>query len=239
MLYLYHLIFYQPIFNILIGLYLFLPFHDLGLSIIILTIFLRFLLLPITLYSLRSQKALQELQPKLKALQEKYKDNKELLAQELVKLYSQNKVNPASSCLPLLIQLPIFIALYQALISGLANRGFDALYSFMPHPQAINTVAFGFLPLDKPNIIVAILAGLSQFWQSRFFVSKKQMKVPGSKDESMLSMFNQQMTYFMPFFTFLIGASLPSGLTFYWFLSNLLTVFQQYFWLSEKKSASS
>jgi len=138
MLALYHLIFYRPILNALIALYNVIPGHDMGVAIILLTIAVRLLLLPLTLQMLRSQRAMQTIQPKVKAIQEMYKSDKARQSKELMALYSAEKVNPMASCLPLLIQLPIFIALYRAMIDGLKGQGLDSLYSFVSHPATIS-----------------------------------------------------------------------------------------------------
>src|SRR3989338_6415620 len=136
MIVLYHTIFLKPIFNALIGLYNLVG--DVGIAIVLLTLAVRLLILPVTLQSIKSQKTLQALQPKLNALKEKFKADKQGLAKATMELYKQEKVNPASSCLPLLIQLPIFIALYQAMQIGLKNGGMEFLYGFMSRPESIN-----------------------------------------------------------------------------------------------------
>ena len=236
MITLYHTIFLKPIFNALIGLYNLTG--DVGIAIILLTFAVRLLILPVTLQSMKSQKALQALQPKLNALKEKFKADKQGLAKATMELYKQEKVNPASSCLPLLIQLPIFIALYQAMNIGLKNGGMEFLYGFVSKPENINAVAFGFLNLVTASIPNAILAGLSQFWQAKMLTphTPKPKDIPGSKDEAMLGMMNKQMLYVMPAMTVVIGWSLPGGVILYWLVTNLLTIVQQYVFLKPRAS---
>ena len=230
MIALYHTIFLKPTFNALVALYNLVG--DVGVAIILLTLAVRLIILPVTLKSLKSQKALQELQPKLNALKEKHKGDKPGLAKATMELYKQEKVNPASSCLPLLIQLPIFIALYQAMQVVLKNDGFDFLYGFVSKPEQIKVIAFGFLDLAKASIPIAVLAGASQFWQAKMLsFQKPAIKTEGSKDEAMLGMMNKQMLYVMPVFTVFIGASLPGGVILYWLVTNLLTIVQQYVFL--------
>ncbi len=233
MIALYHLIFYRPILNALIGLYNVIPGHDMGVAIVLLTIAVRLLLLPLTMQMLKSQRAMQTIQPKVKAIQELYKDDKARQSKELMALYSTEKVNPLASCLPLVIQLPIFIALYRAMIAGLKGQGLEALYHFVAHPATINTLGFGFLELSKKNVIIAVLAGLTQFYQARQLtkLNPTPKGIPGAKDEAMLSMMNKQMQYMMPVMTIVIGVGLPAGLVLYWLVTNLLTVAQQYFFL--------
>lgn len=234
MMELYNFLFYRPIFNLLIGIYDLLPGHDIGIAIIVLTILIRVVLFPFTLSSLKSQKALQSIQPKMNEIRQKYKNEKEKMAKALMELYSKEKVNPASSCLPLLIQLPVFIALYQALRTGLAGERFELLYSFVSRPETIDVFAFGFVNLSQPNLIFALFAGLTQFWQAKSLPYTKQPKVSGGKDEDMLAMMNRQMIYFMPAITVFIGFSLPGGVMLYWLTSNILTILQQYVFLRKK-----
>lgn len=233
MIALYNTILLKPIFNALIALYNFTG--DVGIAIVLLTLFVRLIILPVTIKSLKSQKVLQSLQPKLNTLKEKYKGDKQGLAKATMALYKEEKVNPASSCLPLLIQLPIFIALYQALIQGLKNGGMEMLYGFVNKPETVSVLAFGFLDLAKASIPIAILAGLSQFWQAKMLSTQTpSKKIEGSKDEAMLGMMNKQMLYVMPVMTVMIGWSLPGGLILYWLVTNLLTIVQQYVFLKPK-----
>ena len=231
----YTTIFLRPIFNALIWLYNLTG--DVGVAILLLTIAVRVIILPVTLKSLRSQKAMQALQPKLNALKEKFKNDKQGLARATMLLYTEEKVSPASSCLPLLIQLPVFIALYQALRDGLGNTGFNLLYHFVHNPTAIAPIGFHFLNLAKASIPIAVLAGLSQFWQAKMLSAKKpELKVPGSHDESMMVAMNKQMLYVMPVMTVVIGYKLPGGVILYWLITNLLTIVQQYVFLKNPKS---
>ncbi len=229
MLYLYNILLYQPIYNALIFFYNIIPGRDLGVSIIIVTILLKIILHPFLVKSLKSQKALQSLEPKMKEIREKYKGNKQEQAKATMELYKQEKVSPFSSCLPLLIQFPFLIALYQTMSAAVANKGFEVLYSFVGNPGTINAVSMGILDLAKPSIPLAILAGVAQFFQTRMLSAKQPPKKAGegAKDEGQMSMINKQMQYMMPLFTIFIGVSLPAGLSLYWFLTTLLTIGQQ------------
>jgi len=220
-------IFYQPILNLLIFLYNTVAFNDLGVAIILLTAVIRLVFWPLSRSSIKSQKALQDLQPKIEELKKKYGEDKVALSQATMNIYKDNKVNPFSSCLPLLIQLPFLFAVYQVFRDGL-NSKLELVYSFISRPTTINTISLGFLDLAKPNIYLAVLAGLAQFWQAKMMMSSKPaVTTPGSKDESMASIMNKQMLYFMPAITIFIGLSLPGGLTLYWFVLTLLTALQQ------------
>lgn len=236
MISLFNTILYQPLFNFLVWLYNVMPGHDIGLAIIILTVLIKLILYPFSLQAIRAQRALAELQPKINEIKNKYKDKKELMTREMMKLYKENKVNPFSSCLPVLIQLPFLIAVYQVFIKGLSSQGLENLYPFVANPGQINAVSMGFLDLAKPNLVLAVLAGAAQFWQTKMMPLQQPPKdMPGSRDESMTAMMNKQMLYFMPVITVVIGATLPGGLTFYWFLTTFLTVGQQYLYFRKSK----
>lgn len=220
-------IFYQPILNLLVFLYNTISFHDLGLAIIFLTAVLKLALWPLGRSAIKSQKSLQDLQPKIEELKKQHGTDKAALSKATMDLYKNNKVNPFSSCLPLLIQLPFLIAVYRVFRDGV-NSKLDYVYTFIAKPDTINLISFGFLDLGKPNIVLAVLAGLAQFWQAKMMITKQPVvKTPGSKDESMAAIMNKQMLYFMPAITIFIGISLPGGLTLYWFVLTIFTVIQQ------------
>jgi len=226
MSYLFHTIFYNPILNLLVFVYNNIPGHDIGIAIIVLTVIIKLILLPLSKRALQSQKAMQNIQPKLEALKEKYKDNKEALSKEMMALYKQEKVNPFSSCLPLLIQLPFFWAVFQVFRDELGSKALTNLYSFVSNPGVLDAMAFGLVDFSKPNIPLAILAGVSQFLQAKMMPQPTTTK-KGTKEASMANIMGKQMMYFMPVVTIFICISLPSGLAFYWFLTTILTVFQQ------------
>lgn len=219
-------IFYQPILNLLVFLYNTVSFQDLGVAIILLTIVIKAVFWPLGSKAIKSQKALQDLQPQIEALKKKYSDKAEL-SRATMDLYKNNKVNPFSSCLPLLIQLPFLWAVYRVFSDGLSNN-LDLVYSFIHRPEVMNVISFGILDVSKRSIVLAVLAGLAQFWQAKMMLTKKPLvNTPDSKDESMTAIMNKQMLYFMPAITVFIGLSLPGGLTLYWFVFTLLTALQQ------------
>ncbi len=229
-------IFYQPLLNLLIFLYNVIPGHDMGLAIIAITVIIKLVLYPLSIQSLRAQKAMTDLQPKISEIKKQYKDQKEEQAKQLMNLYKQEKINPLSSCLSLLIQLPFLFAIYQVFRTGLSNGSLALLYSFVYHPATINTIAFGFLNLAKPQFVLALLAGAAQFWQGKMLFAKRpKIKTADSKDEDMTAIMNKQMTYMMPIVTVVIGMSLPSGLTLYWLIFTLGTVAQQLIAFRHKK----
>jgi YidC/Oxa1 family membrane protein insertase len=239
MLDLYHALISEPIFNLLIGLHNIIPGRDIGIAIILLTIIIKLVLWPLQQKALKSQKALQDLQPKVQELKKKYpnKEDQEKMAKEMMAIYSKEKVNPLSSCLPLMIQIPIFIALYRSMMHGLDSSGFEALYSFVENPGTIVPSLLGLVDLASPNYFLAIAAAVAQYFQAKMMISRQQpKKTPGAQDEQMLASMNKSMIYMMPGLTLFIGVQLPGGLALYWLVMTLLTILQQYFFFNKKKA---
>ncbi len=219
-------ILYEPLFNALIFLYNILPGSDFGIAIILLTILVRIALFPLNKKALRSQKEMAALQPKMKEIQNKYKDDKTKQSQELMKLYREHKVNPMGGCLPMLIQFPILISLYWVFINGLNPEKLNGFYSFITDPGVINPISMGILDLSNPSIILALLTGIAQFFQAKMMF-KNRPKPEGGKND-MSQMMSTQMIYFMPIFIVFIAWRLPAGLPLYWLTTNLFSIGQQY-----------
>jgi YidC/Oxa1 family membrane protein insertase len=220
----------HPIFNLLAVLYAFV--HDFGLSIVLLTIIIRGLLWPLVTRQLHSQRALQELQPELKRIKEQAAGDRTLEGQLTMELYKEREINPFASFLPLLIQLPIFFALFIVLRDivkpgELAHIAYPFVQHLGPIADIIKNQApfhptlFGLVDLSKPNIVLAALAGLAQFVQTKQITPKH---TPGDTQAQVMS----GMVYVFPFLTFFIGLSLPSALPLYWIAASAMAVLQQY-----------
>ena len=234
MMQLYNTLLYQPMLNLLVFFYNLIP--DIGVGIIILTIIIRLILLPLTAKMYKSQKAMQALQPQMKELQEKYKKNPQELSKAMMQLYQKEKVNPLSSCLPVLLQLPFLIALYQVLVAGLdATKTLPPLYSFISNPEHLSPYFLSVIDLSVKSLPLAVLAGIAQYFQTKMMPMQAAPRgIPGSKDENMMAGMNRQMLYIMPVFTVFIGASMPAGLTFYWLITTLFSIAQQWYFLRGK-----
>ena len=229
---LYQTILYQPIFNLLVFFYN--VFGDLGWAIIFLTIVIKLILSPFFIQSIKAQKSMQAIQPKLEELKAKYKDEKEKLGPAMMALYKQEKVSPFSSCLPLLLQFPFLIAVFQVFRTGLSNGSFELVYPFINNPGSLEPLAFGLINMDVRSIPLAILAGAAQFWQSKTMMARKKDE-PKPQQNNMAANMTKQMMYMMPVITIFIGFSLPAGLTFYWFLTTLLSAAQQVYIFRDKE----
>ena len=230
----FHLFFYQPLVNLLIALYVFIPGQSLGIAIILITLLLKIVLYPSTQQSLKSQKTMNELQPKIKEIQKKYKDDKQKQAEEMMNLYKEKKFNPFAGFLPLLIQLPIFIALYQIFRTGIGQSHLALLYSFVPRPQEINQMFLG-TDLSKANIFLAVVVGIAQYFQTKTSLPTKPLK-PESGDQmgQFSSMMQNYTLYFFPIMTIMILAALPSGLGLYWLVNTVLSIGQNYLVFNKK-----
>jgi YidC/Oxa1 family membrane protein insertase len=227
-------LFYQPILNLIIFLYNLVPFNDLGVAIILLVLIIKLVFFPLSRKSIASRKALSDLQPQIDALKAQHKDDKAALSQATLALYKTNKVNPFSSCLPLLIQFPFLIAVFRIFRDGVSEH-LGLLYPFISRPEEVNNISFGFLDLSSPNVYLAVLAGLAQFVQAKMMMAKQpEVRGEGAKDENMMAIMSKQMMYFTPIITVFIGIKLPGGLTFYWFILTLFTIIEQ--WLILKPS---
>lgn len=232
---------YDPIYNTLISFYNIIPLKDFGIAIILTTLLVRLIIYPISRKQITSQKKLQELQPKIKEVQTKYKDNKEEQAKQMMQLYKEHGVNPVSGCLPIVVYLIVFIAIYQAIIH-IAGTNFLAdanhLYSFVPNPGPINHVFLHIVDLTKPNIILAIITAIAQYFQMKMIIGNQPApaRSEGKGDLSdFASIMNKQMLYIAPAATLFIGVTFPAALSLYWLTSTLFMLAQQHLTLSAAK----
>ena len=241
MIALFHTLIYQPLYNILILFYNIVPGKDFGISIILITILLRTILIPLYKKQIESQKKLQELQPKIKELQERTKGNKEQQTKQLMELYKEHKTNPFSGCLPLIVQLVFLIAIYRVLIN-ISDNGLTAdpaqLYSFVTDPGKINQFFIFLVDLTKPSIVIAALAAIAQYFQTKMLMASQAttnlVKKDDSKSPDMAQIMSKQMLYLGPFMTLFIGIKFAAGLSLYWLAGTLFMLIQQI--MIERKS---
>ncbi|OGZ63730.1 MAG: hypothetical protein A3A98_00355 [Candidatus Staskawiczbacteria bacterium RIFCSPLOWO2_01_FULL_40_39] len=220
---------YKPLFNVLVLIYNYFPGHDFGVAIIVLTVVIKFVLYPLSVKALHSQKVLQRLQPKLQEIQSKFKNDKEKQAQETLELYRKEKINPFSGLFLVIIQLPILIALYRVFWLGLKPEELGNLYSFVVNPIQINSMFLQMVDLAQPNLVFAILAGILQFFQTKMLMPKPDK----AKAKDIGTIMQKQMLYFFPFVTVIILLKLPSALGLYWIVSGIVSIAQQYYILKK------
>jgi YidC/Oxa1 family membrane protein insertase len=227
----------RPFLNALVFLYQTVSFYDLGIAIIVLTVLIRFLLYPLSKKAIASQKEMIAIQPEVKKLQERYKNNKEEQMKRVMALYKEKKVNPFAGCLPLLVQLPIIIALYWVFLKIFQEGSLDALYGFVGNPGVINHFFLGFIDMTQRNLPLALLAGALQFWQSKMILDQqKKHASPGAPRSDMTLAMSRQMTYIMPVLTVFIAHSLHAGIAIYWATTTAFSVVQQ--WLAFRETRS-
>jgi len=225
---LWNTVLFEPMLNSLLFLYSLLG-RNFGLSIIVFTLLVRLLTLPVTMKQMRSARASQELQPKLQELQKKYKNDRQKLAEEQMKLYKEAGVNPLGCLLPTLIQMPIWIGLYQSIINVLPDNPMRFLslaqhvYQQFPILSSLLPLNSSFLGLDlgRPNPILAVLVAATMWMQ------QKMMAAP-STDPQQQAM-SQSMELMMPLMFGAIVLQTASGLGLYFVVSNIAGIVQQYF----------
>jgi len=222
---LYQIILFQPLFNLLVLLYL--PFKNLGLAIFFVTLLIKGLLFPLDLKNLKFQKLMSEIQPKILEIQSKYKDNQDKQVEEIMKIYKNTKLNPFAGFLPLLVQTPIFVAIFQIFRSDLNSLSSNLLYSFVPQIGHLQTLFLG-IDLAAPSLV---LAAATQFFQTKFLTEKTTLQTnkKQTKQEAIPAMLQKQMIYMFPILTFFILTQLPSALGLYWTIMSIFTIIQQYF----------
>ncbi len=230
-------ILYQPLFNALILLYEYLPGHDFGVAVIVLTVLIRLILYPLMVKSIKSQRVLTELQPKIQEIQNKHKDNKEKQAKEMMELYQREKINPFGGCLPLLIQLPILIALYRVFWKGFQPETMNLLYGFVHHPGTIDPYFLGLINLSQASLILALVAGVAQFFQSKMMIPKDRKTAGADKTAQFSEMMQKQMLYLFPIFTVFILWRLPAAIAVYWIITALFSIGQQHLILKKSTYA--
>jgi len=212
--------FMRPIFDLLM--FLFHTLGNFGLAIIALTLIVRAIMFPIAQKQFQSMAAMRKLQPKMKAIQERLKDDKQRQQQEILKLYQTEKVNPAAGCLPIVLQIPVFYALYKVLLVSVEMRHqpFIGWIRDLSAPDPLTPVnLFGLLHFTPPAMlaigVLPILVGATQF------VSMKLNPQPMDPAQA-------QMFAIMPWVLVFIMAPFAAGLQLYWITNNLLTMAQQW-----------
>ena len=217
---------YNPLVNVLAFLVSIIPGGDVGIAIIILTILVKIALFPLSQRSIENQAKMNLLAPELKKIKTS-RANKEEQAKETMALYKKHKTNPFSGCLLVLIQLPIIFALYYVFYKGIKFDG-GLLYSFIHVPENINMNFLGLLDIGQKSLILAILAGISQFFQAYFMPKPAaSLQKSGSFQESFTKSMGMQMKYIFPFIVAFIAYSVSGAVALYWITNNVFAIGQQ------------
>lgn len=234
MKFLFNTFLYDPFYNSLVYLIDIIPGGDIGLAVIILTIVVKLILFPLSASSIRTQIKLKEVDGDLKKIREDYKDNREEMGKKMLELYRENKINPFSGVLLILIQLPIILALYFVFAkAGFPEVNTTILYSFVPKPEMINTLFLGLVDLAaNKNIVIALLVGFTQFLQMKLVMSnvnknKQSEKTEKTPMDEIMEKMQFQMKFVMPIIIATVSFSLVSVVGLYWLVSNLFAIGQE------------
>ncbi len=251
MAFLFHTLIYQPIYNLLIFVYDIIP--DFGVAIILVTIAIKMVLIPLSRKQIESQKKMQELSPKIKELQARHKNDKEKQSRALMELYKENKANPLSGCVPMVVQLIFLLAIYRVLFNisqaGLMINSGD-VYSFIHNPRQINKMFLGIIDLSAtinlarltlaglPHLVLVVLAAGSQYFQTKMLMAKQVVKPAKSNQADFSQMMTKQMLILGPLLTLFIGIRFPAGLALYWLVSTIFMIAQQKYMEKKERSAA-
>lgn len=236
---------YEPLYNALVLLIEVVPYADVGVAVILLTIFVKLVLFPLSLKAVRTQMALRAMEPELKALKEKHKNNQQAQAQAMMALYRKYHINPFSSILLILLQLPIIFGLYWVFYrGGLPELSLEHLYAFIPLPEAINMHFLGVVnvaadgslaallagSLSVTNLLFALVVGVTQFVQIRLTLPPlPERKENATMQEDFARSMQLNMRYVLPMVITVASYFLSVAVSLYWVTSNLFAIGQEFY----------
>jgi YidC/Oxa1 family membrane protein insertase len=226
----------DPVYNVLVFFIDTIRGGDVGLAIIATVIVVKVILYPLSLKAVKTQKLQRELEPVMKEIKEKHKDNREELARATMAAYKDAGMNPFASILVLLVQLPFLIALYLAVSSGggvqLPGINTNLLYSFIPQPGVVSMDFIGLFNIAEKSVVLALLAGVTQFIATWLSMPALPPKVPDAKEgfkEDFARNMQLQMKYVMPMMITFIAYTFSSAIALYFIISNIVTITQEFF----------
>lgn len=234
--FIWHTFFFDPIYNLLVFFIDTVRLGDVGLAVIATLIVVKMILLPLSIKAAKNLKIMREIEPKLKALKEKHKDDRQLLTIEMMALYKDAKLNPFASIPLLLIQFPMVVALYLAVSNGggvkLPEINTELLYDFIEVPQVITMNFLGLIDITQKSLLLALSAGVTQYIFTAMTLPKMAPKEadakPDFKDDLMRNM-NLQMRYVMPIVIVVIAYTLSATIALYFFVSNIVSIAQEFY----------
>lgn len=209
----YHQYFYEPLLSLFQFIFNNLAFHDLGLAIVLLTILIRIVLFPLFYRGIKDQILVKKIQPRIKEIQNKFKDDKAEQTKALMALYKEHKFNPFAGFFVLIVQLPILIALFQIFGRGLAASGID------------NFLFLGLVDLRSSHLILTLVTAVLQYFQMKMLTVSHEKSASGPED--MMHSIGKTMVFVSPVITFMILANLPAALAVYWAVSTIFSIGQQ------------
>ncbi|MFA6273232.1 MAG: YidC/Oxa1 family membrane protein insertase [Candidatus Paceibacterota bacterium] len=225
----FHSVVFEPIYNGLVFLIDITPLADVGIAVIVLTCIIKFLMFPLSKKAVKTQMAMKAIEPETAKIKEQFKNNKEELARQTMALYKKHQVNPFSSFVVILIQIPIIFGLYYVFFrGGLPVINTEWLYSFVPVPEKVNMLFLGLIDISQKSALLAIFAGISQFFQAKLAMPpiKPRGDKPDFKADLARSM-GLQMRYIFPVVVFFIAYSISGAIALYWTTSNIFAIGQE------------
>ena len=234
--YIWHTFFFDPIYNSLVFFIDVIPGGDVGLAIAASIALVKFILLPLSIQAAKTQKVMREIEPKLKAIKEQYKDNREAQAKAMMAIYQEAKMNPFASIVIIFLQIPIIIALYYSVYSGggaaLPAINIELLYSFIPAPQEVSMNFLGLMDITQRSIFLALLAGITQYIQVAYMMPKLPPRdkdaAPDLKEDFMRNM-QLQMKYVMPVLIAVVAYTISAAIALYFVVSNIFAIIQEWY----------
>jgi YidC/Oxa1 family membrane protein insertase len=231
-----HTFFFDPVYNTLVFFVGVIPGGDVGLAIIATVLLVKTVLLPLSIKAVKTQKVMREIEPKLKEIRTKYKDNRQEQAEAMMAVYRDAGMNPLASFFLLLIQIPIVIALYFSVSTGggvaLPEINTALLYSFIAEPMTVTMNFLGMLDISERSLLLAIAAGVTQYIHINFTMPKLPPRdpdaVPDMKEDLMRNM-QTQMRYVMPVIITIAAYVISASIALYFLVSNLTMIAQEFY----------
>lgn len=220
---------HEPIYNALALFVSIIPGGDVGVAIILITILVKVILFPLAVRASHTQLVMRTLEPDLKALRERYKDNSQELALKTLALYREHKINPFASILILFIQLPVIFGLYWVIWAERNGGAFDPalLYMWITPPDVSSFVFLGLVPLAQGSVLLAIIAGLTQVYLSRLMMPTAPTPTGKSFQDDLATSMHLQMRYVFPVLLGVIAYVGTAAIALYFITSNIFGIMQE------------
>ncbi len=234
--YIWHTFFFDPVYNALVFFIDVLPKGDVGLAIIATVLLVKTILLPLSIKAVKTQKVMREIEPKLKEIKVKYKDDRQQQAQAMMEIYREAGMNPLASIALIFIQIPIIISLYFSVYTGggiaLPAVNLDILYAFVAEPVQITMNFLGLIDITERSWLLALGAGVTQYIHVTLTMPAPPPKVAGAapdlKEDFMRNM-HTQMKYVMPVLITVVAYTISAAIALYFFVSNIVSIAQEYY----------
>jgi len=232
--YIWHTLFFDPVYNGLVFFIDVIPGADVGLAIIATVVVVKTILLPLSIKAAKTQRVMREIEPKLKEIRETLKDKRQEQGEAMLKLYREAGISPFASILLIFLQIPIVIALYLSVNTGggiaLPAINTEILYSFVRIPEFVNMNFLGMLDITGKSLVLAFLAGVTQFFQVKLAMPALPPRdpdaAPNFKEDFGRNM-QLQMRYVMPVIIFFVAYYISAAIALYFFVSNLVAILQE------------